>query len=152
MVLHSLSIAKRKLIRIYKLAEILAIDWQFLGKLAWISRIRHLPRNASQTHRLPAIYALPKFSPGIKPQLVRKPSREIDHDRQDWDAVEDAHYDMRKVAPLSHQLRERVQATIDETVATMNAAHHQAVNNRGENIQENLAEEIGDARDDSTSP
>ena len=33
----------------------------------------------------------------------------------------------------------------------MNAAHHLAVNNRGENIQENITEENEDARDDSTS-
>ena len=152
MVPYISSVANFKSDQNLKSADILTKDRQFLGKLAWLNRIRHRPLNASQKHRLPAIYALPKLSPGIKPQLVRKPSREIDHDRQDWDAVEDAHYDMSKVAPLSHQLRERVQATIDETVATMNAAHHQAVNNRGENIQENLAEEIGAARDASTSP
>ena len=54
MVPHSLSIAKRKLIHFSKLADILSRDRQFLGKLAWLSRIRHQPLNASQKHRLHA--------------------------------------------------------------------------------------------------
>ena len=64
----------------------------------------HFP-DMSQTRA--ALDALPKFSLGIKPQPIRKASREINHDRQDWDAVEDEHCDISKATPLIHQLRDR---------------------------------------------
>ena len=54
-----------------------------------------------------ALDALPKFVPGLKPQPVRKPSKEIDHDQHGRDVVKDEHYDMSKAAPLIHQLRDR---------------------------------------------
>ena len=58
MVPHSLDIAKRKVIQMYNVAEILVKDWQFLGKLVQISRISHRPLNASQKNRLPAMARL----------------------------------------------------------------------------------------------
>ena len=58
MVPHSLSIAKRKLIHISKFAEILAKDWQFLGKLAWLNRLCHQSWNASERHLRRAIARL----------------------------------------------------------------------------------------------
>ena len=58
MVPHSSSIAKRKLIHFSNFADILTAGQQFLGKLARISRIRHLSLNASQKHRLHAMARL----------------------------------------------------------------------------------------------
>ena len=58
MVPHSSSIAKRKLIHFSNFADILSRDRQFLGKLAWISRIRHFSLDASQKHRLHAMARL----------------------------------------------------------------------------------------------
>ena len=58
MVPHSLSIANSISDEILKSADILTQDRQFLGKLAWISRIVHHPLNASQKHRLPAMARL----------------------------------------------------------------------------------------------
>ena len=58
MVPHSLSIANSKSDEKLKSADILTEDRQFLGKLAWISRIRHHPLNASQKHQLTAMTRL----------------------------------------------------------------------------------------------
>ena len=58
MVPHSLSIANSKSDEKLKSADIFTEDRQFLGKLAWLSRIRHHPLNASQKHRLHTIARL----------------------------------------------------------------------------------------------
>ena len=58
MVPHSLSIANSKSDENPQSADILTRDRQFLGKLAWISRIRHFSLDASQKHRLPAMTRL----------------------------------------------------------------------------------------------
>ena len=58
MVPHSSSIANFKSDEKLKSADILTQDRQFLGKLAWISRIGHHTLNASQKHLLPAMARL----------------------------------------------------------------------------------------------
>ena len=58
MVPHSLSIANSISDEILKSADILTQDRQFLGKLAWISRIRHFSLDASERHLRRAIARL----------------------------------------------------------------------------------------------